>query len=258
MKRIIGLASLVTLLSAGTAFAQGMDQSSFDKFMDSYLQSRGGPEKIANAIQEHFNKKQQEAQQSELDTQFKNPVKIEIGASPVKGLPTAKVTIIEYSDFQCPFCRRGRDTMLEVTKLYPNDVKLVFKNLPLPMHKEATPSAKAALAANKQGKFWEFHDALFDNQDKLNAAFYEETAKRLGLDLAKFKTDMASEEIAQQIKEEAEVANKLGINGTPGFFVNGVAVRGAYPVNHFKMLVDRWLKGDSASAAAQSGDSKKS
>jgi len=243
----------VTLLFVAplTVSAQS-NEKDFEKLMDAYLKSDKGPENIASAIQTHFQKKQQDGAKNELETAFKNPVKVDIGNSPTLGPKDAKVTIVEFSDFQCPFCTRGKQTMDEVMKMYPKDVKLVFKNLPLPMHPEAVPSAKAALAANKQGKFWEFHDALFANQAKLNEAFYLEQAKTLGLDVEKFKVDMASEEIAKQVKDDAELGNKLGINGTPGFFVNGVPVKGAYPVPHFKMIIDRVLAGgaDAGKAAA--------
>lgn len=133
--------------------------------------------------------------------------------------------------------------MEKVLEMYPNDVKLVFKNLPLPMHPEAGPSARAALAAGKQGKFWEMHDAFFQNQAKLNENFYVEKAKSLGLNVDKFKADMASNEIAEMVKNDAAIAQQNDISGTPGFFVNGVAVKGAYPPEHFKKIIDRWLSG---------------
>ncbi|MCB0317866.1 MAG: thioredoxin domain-containing protein [Bdellovibrionales bacterium] len=150
--------------------------------------------------------------------------------------------MVEFSDFQCPYCKRGADTMAEVLKAYPNDVNLVFKNLPLPFHKQAGPAAKAALAAGKQGKFWEMHDRLFNNQQRLSAGFYEEQAKDLGLDVEKFKTDLNDPELEKQLKADMDLAQKHGISGTPGFFVNGVEVRGAMPVDHFKGIIDRWLK----------------
>jgi protein-disulfide isomerase len=128
-----------------------------------------------------------------------------------------------------------------VLKAYPNDVKIVFKNLPLPFHNEAEPAAKAALAAGKQGKFWEFHDELFANQQKLGDAFYEETAKKLGLKVDQWKKDLASPEIAAAVKADKDEAERHEVRGTPGFFVNGIRVAGAYPFEHFKSIVDRLL-----------------
>ncbi len=225
-----------------------IDPKQFEGAIEKYMATEKGQVAIGKAVEEYFKRRQElarkEAEQraaSEMEDQFKNPVNLEIGSSPVKGPSGAKVTIIEFSDFQCPYCKRGRDTAEAVLKAYPNDVKLVFKNLPLPFHNQAMPAAKAALAAGKQGKFWEFHDALFDNQDKLSDSFYLAKAGELKLDIEKFKKDMASPEIEKQIKDEAALANEKGIQGTPGFFVGGVAVKGAYPVEHFKTIIDRLL-----------------
>jgi protein-disulfide isomerase len=221
----------------------------FSAAMEKYLKSDAGLDKIGNSMEKYFQKKQQEAmknqeaqQQAEVENQFKNPVKIDAGKSPAKGPANAKVTIIEFSDFQCPYCRRGYETMEEVQKMYPKDVKVVFKHYPLPFHKEAEPAARATWAAQQQGKFWEYHDALFKNQDKLGADFYNSLASDLKLDVEKFKKDMASEAAAKQVKDDMELGQKNGIQGTPGFFVNGVAVKGAYPASHFKTIVDRWLE----------------
>lgn len=224
------------------------DDKAFADSMKKYLATPEGQKVLGDTVETYFRKKQQDAMKAEetrskadLEEQFKNPVKIDAGSSPSRGPAGAKVTIIEFSDFQCPFCKKGFDTMEEVMKAYPSDVKVVFKNLPLQMHPQAEPAAKAALAAGKQGKFWEMHDALFANQSKLNPDFYETQAKALGLNIDQFKKDMASPEIEAQIKADVEIANKQGIQGTPGFFVNGVAVRGAYPFDHFKMIIDRHL-----------------
>ncbi len=241
--------SMFLLASAGPASAA--PDAAFDKQMETYLSNDENVKKIGDALERYFQKKrdeqQQEAMKSEkdrIDAQFKNPVKVDIGASPVKGNPGAKVTIVEFSDFQCPFCQRGAAIMEDVLKAYPNDVKLAFKNLPLPFHDKAKPAAKAALAAGKQGKFWEMHDLLFKNQSALGDDAFVKYATDLKLDVEKFKTDMASAEIAKEIDADAELARKLGVNGTPGFFVNGVLVSGAQPLPAFKAIIDRWLKGE--------------
>lgn len=240
---------LGTALLINTNSAQADDKGFEDQFLK-FIKTEKGQDALYEAMIAVDQRKQKAAavdqekkQAEELESQFKNPVKIDPGSSPSRGPKDAKITIIEFSDFQCPFCSRGTATMHEVLEAYPNDVKLVFKNLPLPMHPQAEPAAKAALAAGKQNKFWEFHDALFKNQQKLGDEYYMTVAKDLGLDLEKFKADMASAEIAQQIDADKKIAASLNINGTPGFFVNGVAVRGAYPTAHFKTIIDRWLKG---------------
>jgi protein-disulfide isomerase len=231
----------------------------FASAFEKYLQTDKGREAVGKAAQAYFKnlqeqakKDQEDREKAELENQFKNPVKIDIGNSPVKGNADAKVTIIEFSDFECPFCTRGKNTMDEVLKAYPNDVKVVFKNLPLPFHANAVPAAKAALAANKQGKFWEMHDKLFENQRELTPENFEKFAKELGLDVAKFKADMSDPALDAQIEADKKLAEQHGIQGTPGFFVNGVAVKGAYPFPHFKTIIDRWLgKGGSAAPTQQ-------
>lgn len=249
-------------LIASPAFAE-VSEADFGKAMEKYLQSEAGQEKVAKAVEGYFKsrreeevKKQQAKMQEDMETQFKNPVKIEVGSSPVLGPPNARVTVIEFSDFQCPFCSRGKQTMEELRKLYPNDVKVVFKHLPLDFHPQAMPAAKAANAAGKQGKFWEMHDLLFEKQKELAPELYEKLAQQLGLNIDKFKKDMEDPENEKSIKADMEIARANGISGTPGFFVNGVAVRGAYPIDHFKRIVDRWL-GNNA-AAATGGSNKAS
>ncbi len=156
---------------------------------------------------------------------------------PAIGPADAKVTIVEFSDFQCPFCARVNPTLEEIKKKYPKDVRVVFRQQPLPMHKEAPGAARASLAAHKQGKFWEMHDALFANARELNDAKFEELAKGLGLDLAKFKADMASPEIAKMVAEDQAVARQYGANGTPAFFINGRFLSGAQPIDRFEALI---------------------
>jgi protein-disulfide isomerase len=232
---------------ASSAFAE-IPEADFTAAIEKYLATPKGKEVLGKTFESYMQEKQaamrkeqEERQAKMLEDQFKNPVKIDAGNSPSKGPANAKVTIIEFSDFQCPYCSKGKETMDQVLKAYPNDVRVVFKNMPLSFHKEAEPAARAALAAHKQGKFWEMHDALFAKQADLSAELYTKTAESLGLDLAKFKADFESEELKKAVAADMELATKNGITGTPGFFVNGVAVRGAYPYEHFKSLIDRWL-----------------
>ena len=113
----------------------------------------------------------------------------------------------------------------------------VYKNLPLPFHPESTPAAKAALAAGRQGKFYEFHDKLYEKQGELGEALYVQTAKELGLNMEKFNADRNSSEIDAQVKADLAQANSLGFNGTPGFALNGVKILGAYPIEHFEKII---------------------
>lgn len=237
-------------------FIQAQSPANIDKAIETYLLSEKGQETLGKSMESLMKKRQGEAQRkqeeqmaSELENAIKNPSVIPVGTSAVKGPANAKITIVEFSDFECPFCTRGMQTMDEVLKLYPNDVKLVFKHFPLEMHAQAKPASKAAIAAGKQGKFWEMHDALFANQRNLNDKFYEEAAQKLGLNLAQFKKDFADPENDKIIADDMALGQKNGIQGTPGFFVNGVPVRGAYPVPYFKNLIDRLLASKDAPAA---------
>jgi protein-disulfide isomerase len=234
-----------------------LNEKQFEEMMGKYLATDAGQQALGKTMEDYFRKRQEEMKKQQQDMaqkrqeeekvqfeeQFKKPVKIDIGSSPVKGPADAKVAVIEFSDFQCPFCKKGKDTMEELLKAYPKDVKVVFKHMPLDFHPNAMPAAKASWAAQQQGKFWEFYAVMFDNQSRLGEgeAFYLETAKNLGLNIDKFKKDMASEGATKQIEEDKKLAQANGIQGTPGFFVGGVAVRGAYPIDHFKMIVDRHL-----------------
>jgi len=238
----------IYMLSADRLSAQ-TDQNDFNKMMEAYLATDEGQENIGQALQayalrmrEQAQKQQAEMAARDSEAQFKNPVQIPAGNSPTMGPEDAAVTIVEFSDFQCGFCKRGSDTMKELMAMYPDDVRLVFKNLP--RQPQAMPAAKAALAAGKQGKFWEMHDALLNNQRSLGMDLFLAQAKELGLDIDQFKKDMESDSVNKQIQEDMKLAQQHNITGTPGFFVNGVAVRGAYPLEHFKGIVDRWLEKD--------------
>ena len=235
-----------------------ISSDAFAKLMQTYLKSETGQEAIGKATQGYIAKQQKKIQEERakkekvaFEEQFKNPIKVDVTGSPFKGPKDAKVTLVEFSDFQCPYCKKGANTAEQVVKAYPKDVKFVFKNLPLPFHKEARPAAKAALAANKQGKFWEMHDALFADQGKLGEELYLEAAKNIGLDLEKFKKDLEDPEIEAQISADEKLARQVGISGTPGFVVNGVLVKGAFPFSHFKKIIDRWLSADPTKPLAE-------
>jgi protein-disulfide isomerase len=163
-------------------------------------------------------------------------------ANPIEGPADAKVTIIEISDFQCPFCSKAKATVDELLKDYPKDVRLVFVNQPLPFHPNAKPSAIAAWAAHKQGKFWPMYDKLFSNQRDLGDANYTKWAQEIGLDMGKFAADLKDPTVAAAIDRDQRVANALGVRGTPGFFINGVSLSGAQPKEEFKKIIDEQIK----------------
>jgi len=140
--------------------------------------------------------------------------------SPMRGSPMAPVTIYEFSDFQCPHCRMAAPILKQVVDDFDGKVKLVFKQYPLPGHPKAREAAKAAIAAHKQGKFWEMHDLIFLNQDKLPVVSFVDYAKKLGLDVKRFKADMSSKEVEQKINADRAEGKKAGVDSTPTIFVN--------------------------------------
>jgi protein-disulfide isomerase len=169
--------------------------------------------------------------------------KINTAGSPGKGGPeSAKVTVVEFSDFQCPFCSRVTPTLNQIEEAYGKDVRIVFKHLPLRMHTKAPAAHAAAEAAHRQGKFWEMHDKIFANQRELTEAKYVEYATELGLDVEKFKKDSASAEVKKKVDKDAKEAAALGVTGTPGFFINGLFLSGARPFDSFKTVIDKELK----------------
>ena len=145
---------------------------------------------------------------------------IDTKGSPFKGLVNAPVTLTLFTDFQCPYCKKMEPLISEVLKRNPKTLKVVLKNMPLKFHKMARPSAYAALAAQEQGKFWEYHDLLF-SQEKITDATFEELANELQLDIAKFKADMKSPEIVAKVEKDLQDAKKAGVTGTPTVFING-------------------------------------
>ena len=166
---------------------------------------------------------------------------IDTKGSPARGPESARVSIVEFSDFQCPFCSRVTPTMNKLASEYGDQVRIVFKNLPLSIHPKAQAAHAAAEAAHRQGKFWEMHDRIFANQRNLEPEVFEGYAKDLGLDMDRYRVDVVSSDVKKRISTDMAEAQKLGVTGTPGFFVNGRFVSGAQPFETFKRLVDEEL-----------------
>ena len=160
---------------------------------------------------------------------------------PARGPDNAPVTVVEFSDFQCPFCGRAHDTVEQVMQAYAGKVRLVFRQFPLEMHKNAGKAAEAALCANEQGKFWEYHDVLFKNQQTLEVAQLKDHANGVGLDQAKFTACLDSGKFAKAVQDDMTAGQQVGVSGTPAFFINGVMLSGAMPFDEFKRVIDQEL-----------------
>jgi protein-disulfide isomerase len=161
---------------------------------------------------------------------------------PTRGPPSAPVTIVEFSDFQCPFCGREFPVIEKLMKEYEGKVRLVFRQFPLDFHPFAEKAAEAAFCAADQGKFWELHDKMFSNQQKLAVDDLKGYAKSAGLDSAKFDKCLDSGEKKPAVEADQKAGSEAGVNGTPAFFVNGVFINGAVPYDQIKQTVDRELK----------------
>ncbi len=178
------------------------------------------------------------------------PVFVEIPANaPSKGPADAKVTIVAFSDFECPFCSRVNPTIKEIEDTYGKDVRLVFRHLPLPFHKNAGPAAEASMAAHEQGKFWQMHDKLFSDQRNLTRENFDKWAQEIGLDMKKFGAAMDSGKYKSYVEADERYAGTVGARGTPAFFVNGKLVSGAQPFPAFKSVIDEELKRADAELA---------
>jgi protein-disulfide isomerase len=176
--------------------------------------------------------------------------KVAVGDAPVRGSKQPKVTIIEFSDFQCPYCGRVTKTLDQLLKDYGNDVELAFRHNPLPFHNNAMPAAIAAEAAREQGKFWEMHDKLFASQTNLDRPTLEKCAQEAGLDMTKFKEALDQQKGKQRIEKDMADAVNFGARGTPNFFINGHNFRGAQPIEAFKSVIDDEIKKADAKVAA--------
>lgn len=166
-----------------------------------------------------------------------------VGDSPARGPKDAKVVIVEFSDYQCPFCSQTEPLVDGMLAAYPKDVKRVYKQFPLTsIHPNALPASKAALAAGKQDKFWEMHAKLFANQRELTADNFKKWAEELKLDVARFEKDLVDLESKKTIDADKAEAAAMGVTGTPGFFVNGRYLSGAKPFEEFATAINAELK----------------
>jgi protein-disulfide isomerase len=167
---------------------------------------------------------------------------ISLEHAPIRGPATAPVSLVEFSDFECPFCAETAPIVHQSLAAYPTQIRFAFKHYPLPMHKESPLAHEAALAANEQGKFWEMHDLLFTTQDKLTRDDLIAKAKQLNLDVSRFTKDLDSHRFKSVVDSDRQEGNRLGVDGTPFFFINGHAISGAVGLADFKRLIDAAIK----------------
>src|SRR3989338_10732545 len=214
-------------------------------FVSGYIIGGSGNTITGAAVQ------QPSAQQPTVTTAPSQPsapsptVQVSADDDPVKGDPNSPVEIIEFSDFQCPFCSRWySDALPQIQKEYidTGKVKLVYRDFPLSsIHPQATPAAEAAECAKEQGKFWEFHDKIFQNQAAMNDASYKQWAQELGLNTQQFNDCVDKRKYQSEVTKDYQDGQAAGVTGTPSFFVNGINIRGAQPFSAFKTIIDQEL-----------------
>lgn len=169
-------------------------------------------------------------------------VKVSVDDDPSRGGPAeAPVTIVEFSDFQCPFCRRAEATVKRILDEYGDKVRLVYRDYPLPMHSNAHRAAEAAECAQDQGKYWKYHDLLFENQRALDEKSLIAYAKQVGMDEKTFAECLKSGKHRSEVDKDIEDGNRAGVSGTPSFFINGRPLSGAVPFAQFKEVIDAEL-----------------
>ena len=264
MKKSLLLAPLAIVLAVGCS-----SKSQIQKVVEEnpdiiFAAIKKNPKKFVEVVNEAVKTAQEgsredeaKAEQARMEEEMKNPKKpvVEEGRV-IFGNKSAPITIVEYSDFQCPYCGRGFMTVKEVEKEYAGKVRIVFKHLPLEFHPMAMPAAKyfEAIAMQDPAKAEKFHDEVFRNQKELNQdgeKFLKSVAKKVGANLAKVEKDINSEGVQKRIAADMEEAKKFDFQGTPGFLINGVSLRGAYPAPEFKKIIDKQLASAGGAAAPE-------
>lgn len=172
---------------------------------------------------------------------FSQTFDIPIGTSPIIGPPDARVTLVVFSDFQCPYCSKEFPVVEQLLKKYPSDLNVVYKHFPLRSHKFATQAAIAALAANKQGKYLELSREMYKNYRSLNETTLNEYAANIGLDMKKFEEDRKNKAFEQQLQQDRQLARKVGVRGVPSLYINGRAVQNR-SLQGMAAMVDQQLK----------------
>lgn len=253
MKRMIFLAAALILATACTSkddlkkmLKENPDiiteaiEANPNKFIDALNNA-------VKAAQEGEGKRREDEEKKALEESFNNPLQAEIRSDEsFRGNKDAPITLVEYSDFECPFCARGYNTVTELMKKYDGKIRFVYKHLPLSFHPQAMPASQyyEAIRLQDPKKAWEFHDRIYNDQRKLQngEAFLKAIAKDLKVDMKKLEKDIKSEAVQKRIDADMAEAAKFGFQGTPGFLLNGIPVKGAYPASHFDGIIEELKK----------------
>jgi protein-disulfide isomerase len=192
--------------------------------------------------QARIRKQAEEAEKKAYEDSFKNPLRPTIDdKTRFLGASDAKYTLVEYANFECSYCGASYRTVKELMKKHGNNLRFIFKHVPLPSQPLAMPAAQwlEAIAIQSPEKAWVFHDILFENQDKLGVDFFKKTAKDLGVDVDRCEREAESQAVKDRIAADMDEAKKYGFDGIPGFVLNGVPVKGAYPLEYFENIIKK-------------------
>jgi protein-disulfide isomerase len=181
------------------------------------------------------------------------PPRVQVGIDPARvlGKADAPVTVVEFSDYQCPFCKRALPVLKELLAKYPEKVRLGYRDFPLgSIHPRAEAAAEASRCAGEQGRFWPYHDLLFEHQTKLDDASLQDYARQLGMDAPRFEHCLKSHKYRAAVQQDLEKGKQLGISGTPAFFIDGIPLMGARPLGSFTSIIDQELARPSTTSTA--------
>ena len=217
--------------------AQGVPFESLQPAIQAYLEQRQPMEARERYLEELRKAAKDVTIRLEIPRQ---PIDV-LPNDPVSGPATAKVQIVEFSDFQCPFCKQVVPVLKQLAAKYPDQVKIVWKDFPLPSHPFARPAAEAAQCAREQGKFWEYHDKLFGNQSLMTSDNLKQWAGEMGMDSAKFNACFDSGGERKLVQDDADEGSRNGVASTPTVFINGRAVVGAMPIDAYDAIIQEEL-----------------
>jgi protein-disulfide isomerase len=204
-------------------------------------------QEAAKNAQGEMAKRAEEEEKKKLEESYNNPLVAEFRKDEsFRGNKNGQIVLVEYSDFECPFCKRGFETVMSLLKKYDGKIKFVYKHLPLSFHQNANMGARYYEACRLQGdeKAFKFHDLVYENQRSISNGekFFKAMAEKAGCDMKKVAKDINDPKVAARISEDEKEAAKFGMQGTPGFVLNGVPIKGAYPQSHFEQIIGELVK----------------
>jgi len=240
MKLALRVLIAVFMAASFSAQASAMDKAEVETIVKEYIKNH--PEDMAQSLQK-FSEAQRDKQEDEAFMKaLAEKALVHVAGAPSLGPDNAQFTLVEFSDFQCPYCARAVGTVKEFLKKNQGKIRLVFRNMCLPNHAKAQDAAKAAIAAGEQGRFWDFREKLMASQAEWSSSadhkhIFVKYAKEMALDAGRFEKDMAKPDYQKKIDEDMTHAGNLGVNGTPTYFLNGVRITGARELAYFDKVL---------------------